>query len=135
FRKTLAPIGRRSGLDHQFVQAILGHETVTATLDYYAQVDVEDVKREYAKLDLLGPRHSSGAPGRAELIESLRPLAPTGKEHAWEMHIEGLVSLAGDKDSSGTTLARAPIFGGHGSLTRLARDSIEKSSAVLEKIN
>lgn len=45
FRKTLATLGKRLGLDPQFLQAILAHESVTMTLDQYAEVELDDVKR------------------------------------------------------------------------------------------
>src|SRR5438445_2943472 len=37
--------GKKLGLDPQFLQAILAHESVTMTLDRYAEVELEDVKR------------------------------------------------------------------------------------------
>src|SRR3989475_10410590 len=94
FRKTLATIGRRAGMDPQFVQAILGHETVMATLDYYAQVDLEDVKREFAKLDLLGSGTSTNVLRRSQLLEQLAPPAPRGREHEWKTHIEALLEMS-----------------------------------------
>ena len=45
FRKTTATMGKRLGLDPQFLQAILAHESVTMTLDRYAEVELEDVKK------------------------------------------------------------------------------------------
>ena len=41
------------------------------TLDHYAQVDLDDVKREYAKLDLLGEQ---AAPPNNALLESVQGL-------------------------------------------------------------
>jgi len=93
FRKTTATMGKRLGLDPQFLQAILAHESVTMTLDRYAEVELEDVKREFAKLDLsnghLAPRESS----QAELIERLKKQAPPGKAGAWNMILEGLAAI------------------------------------------
>ncbi len=94
FRKTLATIGRRAGMDPQFVQAILGHETVLSTLDVYAQVDLEDVKREFAKLDLLGNGDPADFSSRARLLQELVPLAPKGKVQEWNGHVEALLALA-----------------------------------------
>ena len=83
-------------MDPQFVQAILGHETVMATLDHYAQVDLEDVKREFAKLDLLGTGTSTNLLRRAQLLQELAVLAPKDREAEWKLHIEGLLSIAKD---------------------------------------
>jgi integrase/recombinase XerD len=94
FRKTLATIGRRAGMDPQFVQAILGHETVMATLDHYAQVDLEDVKREFAKLDLLGNGNPTNVSRRSRLLQELAPLAPKDREHEWKAHVEALLTMA-----------------------------------------
>ena len=94
FRKTLATISRRAGMDPQFVQAILGHETVMATLDYYAQVDLEDVKREFAKLDLLGTGNPAASSRRARLLEELAPLAPKDRVQEWTLHVEALLTIA-----------------------------------------
>ncbi len=94
FRKTLATIGRRSGMDPQFVQAILGHETVMATLDHYAQVDLEDVKREFAKLDLLGTGNPANSSMRVRLLQDLAPLAPKDQGQDWSTHVEALLTIA-----------------------------------------
>src|SRR5438445_7910122 len=96
FRKTLATIGRRAGMDPQFVQAILGHETVMSTLDHYAQVDLEDVKREFAKLDLLGTGTSTNLLRRAQLLQELAPLVPKDREQDWTLHVEALMAIARD---------------------------------------
>ncbi len=95
FRKTLATVGKRLGMDPQFLQAILAHESVTMTLDKYAEVELEDVKREFSKLDLCENRIASGGSAPAELIRSLKRSAPAGKEQAWNMILEGLLSLLG----------------------------------------
>ena len=93
FRKTTATLGKRLGLDPQFLQAILAHESVTMTLDRYAEVELEDVKREFAKLDLSNGHLISTEPTRAELIENLKKASPPGKEGAWSMILEGLVAI------------------------------------------
>src|SRR5438445_9151427 len=80
FRKTLATLGKKLGLDPQFLQAILAHESVTMTLDRYAEVELDDVKREFAKLDLSNGHVASAEPTQAELIEQLKKRSPTGKE-------------------------------------------------------
>src|SRR6266508_119725 len=83
FRKTTATMGKRLGLDPQFLQAILAHESVTMTLDRYAEVELEDVKREFAKLDLSNGHLAPPEPLQAELIEHLKKRSPPGKEDAW----------------------------------------------------
>ncbi len=93
FRKTLATIGKRLGLDPQFLQAILAHESVTMTLDRYAEVELDDVKREFAKLDLSNSHVVSTEPTQAELIERLKNRSPEGKEGAWNVILEGLAAL------------------------------------------
>ncbi len=93
FRKTLATMGKRLGLDPQFLQAILAHESVTMTLDRYAEIELEDVKREFAKLDLSNGRVASTQPAQAELIEHLKKQAPPGKEGAWNMILKGLTAI------------------------------------------
>src|SRR6266571_8670752 len=93
FRKTLATMGKRLGLDPQFLQAILAHESVTMTLDRYAEVELEDVKREFAKLDLSNGHVASTQPAQAELIEHLKKQAPPGKEGAWNMILQGLTAI------------------------------------------
>ena len=93
FRKTLATMGKKLGLDSQFLQAILAHESVTMTLDRYAEVELEDVKREFAKLELSNGHAIPAKPSQAELIENLKKQAPPGKEPAWNMILEDLVAL------------------------------------------
>ncbi len=95
FRKTLATLGKRLGMDPQFLQAILAHESVTMTLDEYAEVELDDVKREFSKLDLCGNRVASGAASPVEVIHSFKRFAPVGKQDAWNMILEGLVALLG----------------------------------------
>lgn len=92
FRKTTATMGKRLGLDPQFLQAILAHESVTMTLDRYAEVELEDVKREFAKLDLSNG-HVAIEPMQADLIEHLKKRSPPGKEGAWNMILEGLATI------------------------------------------
>ncbi|HEX9340491.1 MAG TPA: tyrosine-type recombinase/integrase [Thermoplasmata archaeon] len=93
FRKTTATMGKRLGLDPQFLQAILAHESVTMTLDRYAEVELDDVKREFAKLDLCNGQVASTQPAQAELIEHLKKQAPRGKEGAWSMILDGLSTI------------------------------------------
>ena len=97
FRKTLATVGKRLGMDPQFLQAILAHESVTMTLDKYAEVDLEDVKREFAKLDLCSPQLSQPSSPVAELIEALKKHAPSGRERAWDVVLQGLMEILGTK--------------------------------------
>lgn len=96
FRKTLATLGKRLGMDPQFLQAILAHESVTMTLDKYAEVELDDVKREFAKLDLCAPQASRSTSAAAGLIDALKTQAPRGMEHAWNTVLEGLMELLGN---------------------------------------
>lgn len=93
FRKTTATMGKRLGLDPQFLQAILAHESVTMTLDRYAEVELEDVKREFAKLDLSNSHAAPLERTHTELIENLRKRSPPGKEQAWDQVLEGLAAI------------------------------------------
>lgn len=95
FRKTLATVGKKLGLDPQFLQAILAHESVTMTLDRYAEVELDDVKREFAKLDLCGGPPVPHLSSSIELIGNLKRRAPSGNEQAWNAILEGLLSLLG----------------------------------------
>ena len=58
------------------------------TLDRYAEVELEDVKREFAGLDLSNGYVASTQRAHAELIEHLKKQAPPGKEAAWNMILE-----------------------------------------------
>jgi integrase len=107
FRKTLATLGKKLGMDPQFLQAILAHESVTMTLDRYAEVELEDVKREFAKLDLCAPQLSQAHGATARLIEALRRHAPPGREHAWNTVLQGLMELS-ESGVPGEALA-APV--------------------------
>ncbi len=93
FRKTLATMGKRLGLDPQFLQAILAHESITMTLDRYAEVELEDVKREFAKLDLSNGNVAPTESTQGELIERLKKRSPPGKESAWNMILEGVAAI------------------------------------------
>ncbi len=93
FRKTTATLGKKLGLDPQFLQAILAHESVTMTLDRYAEVELEDVKREFAKLDLSNGHAAPTESGQEELIERLKKQSPPGKEGAWNMILDGLAAI------------------------------------------
>jgi len=73
------------------------------TLDKYAEVELDDVKREFAKLDLSAtpiPRQDSRA---MDLVGVLRNHAPLGSERAWEMVLHGLMELLGTKAQVGGT--------------------------------
>ncbi len=93
FRKTLATMGKRLGLDPQYLQAILAHESVTMTLDRYAEVELDDVKREFAKLDLSNGHVAPAEPMQRELIEHLKKQSPPGKGPEWNMVLDRLVAL------------------------------------------
>src|SRR6266571_88511 len=93
FRKTLATLGKRLGMDPQFLQAILAHQSVTMTLDKYAEVELDDVKREFAKLDLCAAQAIQSNGSAAGLIDELKAHAPRGREHAWNAVLEGLMGL------------------------------------------
>ena len=108
FRKTLATRGKQMGLDPQFLQAILAHESVNITLDAYARVELEEVKRAFAGLDLLAPEQSAGGGltrGRRPL-RRVQDLTPAGKEHAWQMIVDGLQGLLGDPSHGEITWTR-----------------------------
>ncbi len=93
------------GLDPQFLQAILAHESVNITLDAYARVELEDVKRAFAKLDLLrAPNGSEGQGARhGEILEGLRAAGPVGKEQAWQSLVEGIEGLLREPPPSSAT--------------------------------
>ncbi len=99
FRKTLATWGKRMGLDPQFLQAILAHESVNITLDAYARVELEDVKRAFAKLDFFATA-AKGEGGLTErrLLGQLRALGPAGGEQAWQKAVDGLEGLLNEDD-------------------------------------
>ncbi len=97
FRKTLATLGKRLGMDPQFLQAILAHESVTMTLDKYAEVELDDVKREFAKLDLCAPQAYRPNGCAAGLVDALKTQAPRGREHAWNSVLRGLMELLEDR--------------------------------------
>ncbi len=65
-------------------------------MDHYAQVDLEDVKREFAKLDLMGNGNPASLSRLARLLQELAPLAPKDREHEWSMHVEALLTIAQD---------------------------------------
>ncbi len=95
FRKTLATWGKRMGLDPQYLQAILVHESVNITLDAYARVDLEDVKQAFAKLDPLEVSSESGDQVALEgkILEGLRAVGPADKGQAWQSLLEGIEGL------------------------------------------
>jgi hypothetical protein len=63
------------------------------TLDRYAEVELEDVKREFAKLDLSNSHVAASEPTQVELIDHLKKRSPPGKEGAWNMILEGLAEI------------------------------------------
>ncbi len=65
------------------------------TLDRYAEVELEDVKREFSKVDLCAGLVAPSPASPAVLIQSLKRSAPAGTEQAWNMILEGLLSLLG----------------------------------------
>ncbi len=95
FRKTLATWGKRAGLDPQHLQAILAHESVNITLDAYARVELEDVKRSFAKFDPSKASSGSADQGAraSETLVGLRAAGPVGKEQAWQTLVDGLKGL------------------------------------------
>lgn len=105
FRKTLATWGKRMGLDPQFLQAILAHESVNITLDAYARVELEDVKRAFAKFDLLKAPNGSEDQGArdGEILQGLRAAGPVGKEQAWQSLVEGIEGLLREPPPSSET--------------------------------
>ena len=82
FRKTLATMGRSLGMDLQHVQAILGHRNVLQTMNLYVRPDLEEVKRDFAQLDLSRgvPEGEQGfaGPGRRGL-EAAGSSGPRGR--------------------------------------------------------
>jgi len=94
FRKTLATLGKRLGLDPQFLQSILAHESGSMTLDKYAEVELDDGKREFAKLDLCAPQPSQPSRSAVEMIDRLKKRAPKGSEHEWDTLLTVLSQLA-----------------------------------------
>lgn len=123
FRKTLAAMGKRLGMDLQFVQTILGHVNARMTLERYATADLEDVKREFARIDLRGNRGTSGERSPPELISSLRRLAPHGKQQAWNMVVDGLLALLDDggRPQGQETARRIGVLYGHADRGKLRR--------------
>ncbi len=95
FRKTLAAYVRQTGLDPRFLQAILAHAHLSRTLEEYTQVELEDLKRQFARLDPINGYGSSASSSTEaiELLERLRGLGPDGLKHAWEQLVDGLLGL------------------------------------------
>ncbi len=71
-------------MDPQFLQAILAHARLDRTLDEYTQVELDDVKRQFARLDPFNDYgNGASSPTEArELLERLSVLAAGGLE--WE---------------------------------------------------
>ena len=77
-----------------FLRSLIFRARLGATLDHYAQVDLEDVKREFAKLDLLGSGNPANSSRRVRLLQELAPLLPKGREQEWTLHVEALLAIA-----------------------------------------
>ncbi len=95
FRKTLAAYVRRTGTDPQVLLAVLANARLDRTLEDYTHLDLDEVKRRYARLDPLDGYGDEGA-DMVELrdsLEGLRGLGPEGKEHAWALLVDGLLGL------------------------------------------
>lgn len=103
FRKTVAAEGRPLGLDPQFVQAILGHRYIGMTLDLYTTVDMDELKREFSKLDFSAKFRRSPHPDDEDRLSALLAIAPKGKESEWALLVRGLLTLLG-LTSSGVAL-------------------------------
>ena len=54
------------------------------------------MKREFAKLDLLGNGTSTNLLRRAQLLQEFAVLAPKDREGEWKLHVEGLLTIAKD---------------------------------------
>ncbi len=95
FRKTLATYVRRTGTDPQVLQALLANARLDMTLDDYTKVELDEVKRCFARLDPLdGYGHVETDPTEVRnLLERLRELGPEGKEYAWAQLVDGLMGL------------------------------------------
>ncbi len=83
------------GLNPQFLQAILAHESVNITLDVYAQVDLEAVRRAFSKLDFLAEVEDGRSRPREEgrTLDKLRDSVPADRDQALQMVIDGLKGL------------------------------------------
>ncbi len=93
FRKTLATMGRSLGMDLQHVQAILGHRSVLQTMSIYVRPDIEEVKRDFAQLDLVHASRRDRKASQTQVVAALRRLAPRGREVAWGMIVDGFVEV------------------------------------------
>ncbi len=84
-------------MDMKFLLAILGHLNPLNTLASCLEPDTEDVKREFAKVDLVGDEHEHDVGSPIELIHALRSMSPKGKEHPWNAILDSLVSLVDER--------------------------------------
>ena len=112
FRKTLGSMGRKFGMDMKFVQAILGHRNPLSTLACYVEPDLEDVKWEFAKVDL-SPQESKselGVDSLLDLVDALRGMAPAGKEIPWNAILDSLLALTGTQLPASTRTRSDVIF-------------------------
>ncbi len=138
FRKTTATEGRRLGLDPQSVQAILGHRYIGMTLDLYATVDREDLKREFARLDFSKAADAPHQGDDGRRLQALMALAPEGKEDAWASVVRGLLGLAGLLQKGSGSEARRGQDNPQGrrrASTISLRSEVEKRPPALASMN
>lgn len=93
FRKTLATMGRSLGMDLQHIQAILGHRNVMDTVGIYIRPDFQELRRDFAQLDLSRGCRRDRKASQTQVIGALKGLAPPGCEAAWEMIVDGFVEV------------------------------------------
>lgn len=97
-RKTVVTYGRKLGMDAKYMQAIVGHSSITTTEDIYNIVDVDDVGREWAKVDFEAAANGTGL-GNPDLeqifkaLDSIPPKMPIEFRPGIEGVIIGLKSL------------------------------------------
>lgn len=118
FRVTLATYGRELGLETAQIQGILGHTNPLTTMKYYSRPRIEELKREFARIDLLRPRATPPKATVGQIMAALRRLAPEGKEEAWCTLVQGFAELfagAGRADESSASFA---LWSAHGRYTR-----------------
>lgn len=101
-RKSAATHGKRFGMDLQFMQAILGHASIDTTADIYTEVDIQDVGREWAKIDIeerIANAAKAGKAGNMDLdkifaaLDTIAPQMPPEYRPGIEGMITGLKSL------------------------------------------
>lgn len=99
---TMVPRLLQAALDEDYVFLMTLLYSGGRAQFYGLQVELEDVKREFAKLDLLAAveRQPKGQGEQSYLLGRLRDVASLGKEQAWQMIIEGLEGLLGEQAPS-----------------------------------